>query len=238
MDRSRRKFFKTSSSLIGSLSLGQFTFAAKVPELARVQHATLEAAAEDEEFWQLVRQAYTSSGTMINLNNGGVSPQPRVVQDKQHLYTQFANESPGYYMWRVMGRERKQVRRQLAELAGCSAEEIAIVRNTTDALETVLQGIDWKAGDEVLTTDQDYPSLLHTLSMLEQRYGIQVRKISLPVPAEEEAEILQRFEEGISDRTRAMLFCHVINITGQILPAKSLCDLARKNGILSIVDGA
>jgi selenocysteine lyase/cysteine desulfurase len=242
METGRRKFLQKTGGLLGGAILSPWAKPLSShtlrDSLNRYADWSAETLAGDEDFWQIIRQAYTSSSTMINLNNGGVSPQPKVVQDKVHLYTQYANEAPGYYMWRVMGRERKQVRRQLAELGGCSPEEVAIMRNATDALETAICGLDLKAGDEILTTDQDYPSVLNGLAMQARRFGITVRKISLPVPIEDEAEILRLFEAGMTRKTKAVVFCHVINLTGQVLPAQKICALARERNILSIVDGA
>lgn len=196
------------------------------------------AVAQDEAFWAKVRAGYTASANLVNLNNGGVSPQPRAVQEKVETYHRFANEAPGYYMWRVMGRMREPVRRQLAAMAGCSPEEVALLRNATEALETVIFGLDWQAGDEVITTDQDYPAILDALDLRARRHGIVVRRLALPVPCEDPEEIVRRFAAAITPRTRALLFCHVVHLTGQILPVEALCELARQRDLLSIVDGA
>ena len=192
----------------------------------------------DEDFWQEIRRAYTESATLINLNNGGVSPHPKVVQEVVERYTQFANEAPGYYMWRVMGRLRTAVRRQLAEIAGVSAEEIAIQRNATEALEVVIKGLDLAAGDEILTTDQDYPSILNTLSMRERRHGIKVNKISVPVPCEDFEEMVESFRSAVTPKTKLIVVCHIINLSGQIMPIREICEMAHERGIEVLVDGA
>ncbi|MEL6253582.1 MAG: aminotransferase class V-fold PLP-dependent enzyme [Bacteroidota bacterium] len=192
----------------------------------------------DEDFWQEIRRAYTESATLINLNNGGVSPHPKVVQEVVERYTQFANEAPGYYMWRVMGRLRTAIRRQLADMAGVSTEEIAIQRNATEALEVIIKGLDLESGDEVLTTDQDYPSILNTLSMRERRHGIKVNKISVPVPCEDFGEMVESFRLAITPKTKLIVVCHIINLSGQIMPIKEICEMAHENGIEVLVDGA
>lgn len=119
-------------------------------ELQRCRHHTSIELAEDEEFWYSVQQAYTVSSSIINLNNGGVSPSPKVVQDAMKRYHDLSNEAPSYYMWRILDQGREPLRRNLASLAGCSDEEIAIQRNASEALETIIFGLDLKRGDEVV----------------------------------------------------------------------------------------
>ncbi|MEO0468224.1 MAG: aminotransferase class V-fold PLP-dependent enzyme [Bacteroidota bacterium] len=197
-----------------------------------------ELAARDEDFWHTVRQAYTVSAGMINLNNGGVSPHPRLVEEKVNRYNALSNEAPGFYMWRILGRTRPTVHQNLARLAGCKADELAVMRNATEALATVIMGLDLKSGDEIVVTEQDYPSVLNALDLRERRHKIKIKKISLPIPLNDPDEVVKLYSDAIGPRTKAMVFCHVIHLTGQIMPAEALCELARKNNIYSIVDGA
>ena len=242
MSLPRRSFFRYLGAAVGTAAAPQLLRGAGLQPhraaLASFVHHDLAEAAQDEAFWAQVRAAYTASTNLINLNNGGVSPQPRAVQEKVASYHRFANEAPGYYMWRVMGRLRDGVRRQLAALAGCEPEEVALLRNATEALETVIFGLDLAPGDELITTDQDYPAILDALALRARRHGIVVRQVSLPVPCEDPEEIVRRFAAAITPRSRALLFCHVVNMSGQILPVADLCALARTHGLLSIVDGA
>lgn len=193
---------------------------------------------DDEDFWAEIRRAYTESSTLINLNNGGVSPHPKSVQEVVERYTRFANEAPGYYMWRVMGRLRPAIRMKLADMAGCSEEEIAIQRNATEALEVVIKGMDFQEGDEILTTDQDYPSILNTLEMRRKRHGLKITKISVPVPCEDFEEIVDRFRKAITPNTKLIVLCHILNLSGQIMPVREVCKLAHEQGIQVLVDGA
>ncbi|MEM6800630.1 MAG: aminotransferase class V-fold PLP-dependent enzyme [Bacteroidota bacterium] len=225
----RRHFFRKASLLAGLGFVSPLLAEGKFESLFRL---------EEEDFWREIRQAYSASANLINLNNGGVSPHPKSVQALVDRYTQFANEAPAYYMWRSMGRLREGVRRQLADLAGCSMEEIAIQRNATEALEVVIKGLDFPPGSEILTTDQDYPSILNTLDMRSRRYGIKVNKIALPVPCEDFKEILERFRAAITPQTKLIVLCHIINLSGQILPIKEICDMAHERGIEVLVDGA
>ena len=174
----------------------------------------------------------------MNLNNGGVSPQPKVVQEAFESYTRFSNEGPAYYMWEVLGEGRESVRRDLAELAGSSPEELAIVRNTTEALETVIFGLNLKKGDEVVLTKQDYPNMINAWKQREKRDGIVLKWIDLPQLIEDESAIVEAYREQFTNRTKIIEIMHMINWNGQILPAKKLADAAHMEGIEVLVDGA
>jgi isopenicillin-N epimerase len=195
-------------------------------------------AAADEDLWREVQQAFTVDRNLVNLNNGGVSPAPAVVQEAMRRYLAYANEAPVHTMWRVLEPQKEGLRQRLARSFGCAAGEMAITRNASEALQICQFGFDLEAGDEVLTTDQDYPRMLTTFDQRMRREGIVVNTFPIPVPAEDPAEIVRRFEERITDRTRLILMCHMINITGQILPVRPVVEMARRRGIPVIVDGA
>jgi len=239
---SRRKFLQN----LGAASILPFVPAAlntnKSPEiLYQILNYNWEkggAAADEEDFWRLVQEAYTVSPNIINLNNGGVSPQSRRVQEAQDLYNRESNEGPAYYMWRIVDKGRLNVKRKLAEIAGASPDEIAIQRNTTEALENLIFGFDMKAGDEIITSSQDYPSMQNALNQRARREGIQIKRVSISVPLDNEEELVKRFEKSISAKTKMILLCHMINLTGQILPVRAICRLGRQHGIPVIVDGA
>ncbi len=206
--------------------------------VALVDHLSPEEAAMDEDFWFSISQAYSSSPNYINLNNGGVSPQPVVVQDALDRYNRLSNEGPAYYMWQVLKSGKELIREKLSKLAGCSTDEISICRNATEALNTVIFGLDLKKGDEILTSDQDYPNMMNALEQRKQRDGIVVTKVKLPVPAEDANEIVSIYEKAIRPGTRYILVSHVVFLTGQILPIKAICRMARQKGVGVIVDGA
>jgi selenocysteine lyase/cysteine desulfurase len=197
-----------------------------------------EAIAQDEEFWALVRTAFTLDPAITNLNNGGVSPSPRVVQDAMRRYLEQSNGATAYTLWRVLEPRVEEVRKRLAATFGCDPEELAITRNTSESLETVQLGLDLKPGDEVLTTNQDYPRMLAAWRQRERRDGIVLRTISFPVPPPSLDDLVSRFEKAITAKTRVILFCHITNRTGQIFPVKRICQMARQKGIETIVDGA
>ncbi len=194
--------------------------------------------ATDETFWFQVRQAYDVSTNLVNLNNGGVSPSPRVVLEAFEHYNRLANQLPAYYLFRDFKEKRAAVKKQLAGLAGCNPEEIALCRNATEALETCIFGLNLKKGEEILTTTQDYPSMLISLEQRTRRDGIILTKLTIPVPVEDEEEIVSIFEKAITKNTRAILVCHVINLTGQIMPIKKISDMAHNHGLEVICDGA
>ncbi len=216
--------------------------AAATQTLARVIAAAQDRSpaemATDEDFWATVRNEFTIDRLVINLNNGYVSPAPRTVQEAMKRYLDYSNMGPYPTMVRQLDPKIEMSRRMIAEAAGCDAEEIAITRNSSEALEIAQLGIKLERGDEVLTTNQDYPRMLNTFEQRARREGIRVKQISFPVPVTSMDDLYRRFEEGITPATRLILVCHITNRTGQIFPVRRICDMAHARGIKVIVDGA
>lgn len=209
----------------------------EIDELARGASSP-QAAARDETLWARAQDAFTPDRSLINFNNGGVSPAPRKVQEAHQAYLEHANQAPAYIMWRIQEPKKETIRARLAKLFGADAEEIAITRNASESLQTCQFGFDLEPGDEVLTTNQDYPRMLTTFRQRERREGIVLREISIPVPLTDPSEVVRRFEEAITDRTRMILMCHVVNLTGQVQPVREVVELGRRRGIPVVVDGA
>jgi selenocysteine lyase/cysteine desulfurase len=205
---------------------------------AAVQDRSPEEIARDETYWREIQQAFTLDRTIINLNNGGVCPSPRVVHEALKRYLDISNQSPVYHMWQILEPNIESVRRRLASEFGCDPEELAITRNASEALQIAQLGLDLKPGDEVLTTNQDYPRMLDTWEQRVRRDAVKLTKISIPTPATTLDEIAARFEKAITPKTKVVHFCHVINLTGQILPVADICRMARARGLTTIVDGA
>src|SRR5437879_2719086 len=205
---------------------------------ATINHQTAEASARDEDFWREIQQAFTVDRNIINLNNGGVCPSPKIVQDAMRRQLEFSNLAPAYSLWTVLEPEIESVRARLAASFGCDPEEMAITRNASEALEIVQMGLELKPGDEVLTTDQDYPRMITTWQQRERRGGIKLRMISFPTPPPSLDDLYRRFERAVTPRTKVIHFCHITNLTGQIFPVKKICQMARSRGIEAIVDGA
>lgn len=200
-----------------------------------------EEVAQDETYWSHIQQAFTMDRTVVNLNNGGVSPSPRIVQESLKRRLDHANSyPPPVALWQVQHPQYEDVRSRLAREWGVDAEEIAITRNSSESLQICQLGLDLKPGDEVLTTTHDYPRMITTFQQRQRREGITLRQFKLPIPCEDEDEIVRLFDSNITARTRLILMCHIINITGQILPVKKVVEMARgKNGgIPVVVDGA
>lgn len=197
-----------------------------------------DSVARDEDFWLNIRHAFTVDRNLINLNNGGVSPSPRMVMDTEKRYLEVENMSPSYYMWNVLDPGIETVRRRLARTFGCDPEEIAITRNASESLEIVQLGMELKAGDEVLTTNQDYPRMITTWKQRERRDGIVLKQITFPVPPPSLDYLAKRIEENITSKTKVIHICHITNRTGQIFPVKKICQMARARGIEVVVDGA
>ncbi|MEK7711054.1 MAG: aminotransferase class V-fold PLP-dependent enzyme [Planctomycetota bacterium] len=194
--------------------------------------------AGNEDFWFEVQQAYDVDRSLLNLNNGGVAPSPRVVLEAMHRHTEFTNHLPSRHLWEVLDPQVEPVRKRLAKHFGCDAEEMAITRNASESLETCLLGVDLQRGDEVLTTSHDYPRMLQTLRQREKRDGVVLKTFPIPTPPKNLSDITRLFEQNLTSKTKMILCCHVINITGQILPVKEIVDLGRAHGIPVVVDGA
>ncbi len=234
----RRSFLKTlgaasAASLFDPASIGALTRAT-----ARIASLSPEDAAMDESYWRDVQQAFTVSRSLIDLNNGFTCPSPRVVTDSLVDYIWQQEESPSYVVARLLPPRIETVRTKLARLFGCDSEEIAIVRNTSEAMEILLLGVDLKSGDEVVTTTQDYGRMRTTLDQRRRREGIEIKYITIPTPAKTDEEMIEGFRRAITVKTKMVLMSHQINLTGQILPVKAVCDIARERGIPVMVDGA
>ncbi|HUM47135.1 MAG TPA: aminotransferase class V-fold PLP-dependent enzyme [Chitinophagales bacterium] len=241
---SRRRFLQSSTALLASISVPAFSSKVSLSEInAAVKskaHLGTAGFTMDEDFWALIREAYTVSPTIINLNNGGVSPQTRHVQEMQYKYIQMSNEAPSYYMWHVLDQGREPLRQKLADLAGCDAEEIAINRNATEALETVIFGLNLKAGDEVILTKQDYPNMIHAWEQREQRDGIKLSWLNLELAKENDDYFIQQLSNAVTTKTKVVHVTHMINWNGQIQPVKKIADAVKKknSSIVVISDSA
>jgi selenocysteine lyase/cysteine desulfurase len=242
MSSSRRRFIQGVAGIGSYLSWRGIQKKADAEALAdafrKLSHAHAGNAVNDEAIWAEIRRAFTVNPNLINLNNGGVSPQPKVVQDAVDRYYHYSNEGPSYYMWRILDQGREPLRKQLADLAGTDAEELAIQRNTTEALDNVIFGLDLEKGDEVILSKQDYPNMIHAWRQREMRDGIVLKWLDFDLPQEDDAYFVDAYSQAISPRTKVLHITHMINWTGQILPVRKLCNLAQSKGLFSLVDGA
>lgn len=237
----RRSFLRTSTGVTAAFAIGSLR-----NDWARhVQAANHDAAgrspedlSDDEKFWFQVQQAFDIDRSLINLNNGGVCPSPRIVHEAMIRQLSFTNHAPSRHLWDVQDPQVELVRVRLARTFGCDPEEMAITRSASESLQIAINGIDLKAGDEFLTTTHDYPRMVNTLKQRMAREDIVLRQFKVPVPVKSHDQLVRLFEENITERTKVILLCHIVNITGEIFPIKRICEMARRRGILTIVDGA
>ena len=238
----RRNFLLASAGTISALELFAATdknFALQLEKhLNKLENMSLAGSAENEDFWGWVRGNYTISANLINLNNGGVSPQPKIVQEAHIRNYQLSNEGPSYYMWRILDQQREGLRNKLADLCGVSAEEIAINRNSTEGLNSIIFGLDLKEGDEVVLSTFDYPNMMNAWKQREKRDKIKLVWINIPQPLEDDKAIVKLYEDAITSKTKIVHITHVINWTGNIVPCKAIADMAHKKGCEVIVDAA
>jgi selenocysteine lyase/cysteine desulfurase len=240
---SRRTFFRqVSSSAAGALALPLFleqSYAGELESQSKKMALLSPAeAATDEDYWSFIKNEYTVSPNLLNLNNGGVCPQPKAVQDAHIRFYQYCNEAPSYYMWRVLDQGREALRSKLADLAGCDAEELAINRNATEGLNTIIFGLNLKAGDEVILTKQDYPNMINAWKQREKREGIKLVWLNFDLPQENDAYFVDKFVSAFTPKTKVVHITHLINWIGQVQPVRKIADEAHKRGIEVVVDGA
>jgi selenocysteine lyase/cysteine desulfurase len=241
MPLSRRAFLFGSTTGVAAVVLPAFRADAmqRVRDAGRVAAgAPAESLASDETYWSHIQRAFDLDSTIVNLNNGGCSPAPSHVLEAMIRDLKFSNEMPVHHMWAILEPRIESVRRELAREFGCDPEEMAITRNASESLETLIFGLDLAPGDEVLVTNQNYPRMLTSWDQRARRHGIVVKPISFPVPPPSSADVVERFRRAITPRTKVIEITHITNLTGQILPVRDVVRMARERGIEVFVDGA
>lgn len=228
----KRRFLKTFA---GGFSLATLNLE---KAFADVSHLPPQQLAENEDFWLKIRDNYRLKPDYINLENGYYCFQNQEVLEKYIQHVRDINYQGSYYMRTVQFENKANAQKQLAELLGCTAEELIITRNTTESLDTVIAGYDWKPGDEAVMAQQDYGAMLDMFKHQARRYGMVNKIISIPNHPKSDEEIVELYEKAITPRTRLLMVCHMINITGQILPVRKIADMAHRHGVDVMVDGA
>lgn len=194
--------------------------------------------ASDEEFWKEIRKGYQLKDDYINLENGYYCFLPQETLEHFIDHVREVNLQGSYYMRTVQWENKKKSTSKLAEMAGCSADELIITRNTTESLDLIIAGVPWEKGDEAVMAEQDYGAMLNQFRLMEERHGIVSRRVSLPNHPQSDEEIVNLYASAITDRTRLLMVCHLVNITGQVLPIRKICDMAHSKGVEVMVDGA
>jgi selenocysteine lyase/cysteine desulfurase len=192
----------------------------------------------DDEFWVSMRNRYQLKTGYINLENGYYNLMPEPILNEYIKQLKMMNQEASYYKRTKMADDKIMVREQLAALVGCDKEELIITRNTTEAIDTVICGIDWKAGDEVIFAEQDYGAMIDMFKQQAKRYGIINKVVSVPNHPKNDEELIELYQQQITAKTRLIMISHMINITGQILPVKKICDMAHSKDVKVLVDGA
>ena len=236
---SRRSFLASLSGAAVALPAFHAAAIRRVGESLAVAGTRLpHQLADDEAYWSTIQRAFDADRTYVNLNNGGVSPSPTHVLDAMIRDLRFSNELPVEHMWRILEPRLESVRRDVAQEFGCDPEELAITRNASESLETMIFGLDLKRGDEVVVSNQNYGRMLNAWDQRVRRDGIVVKQISFPLPPKSQQQVVDRFAEAITPRTRVIELPHITNLSGQILPVRDVVRLAKSRGIEVFVDGA
>ncbi|MFN8241806.1 MAG: aminotransferase class V-fold PLP-dependent enzyme [Bacteroidales bacterium] len=231
----KRKFLM-NSGLIGLGALvNPFRLSDLVESVASVPPSDL---ASEEDFWTTVRKGYRITDEYINLENGYYNFLPEQTLEKFISHIREVNLQGSHYMRTVQFTNKTAMAARLAELAGCPADELVITRNTTESMDIIISGLDWKPGDEAVMAEQDYPAMLDMFRQVSKRYGMVNKIVSVPLHPASDEEIVELYEKAITPRTRLLMVCHMINLTGHILPVRKICDMAHSKGVEVLVDGA
>jgi selenocysteine lyase/cysteine desulfurase len=231
----KRTFVKNA----GLLSLGSILGAEGLTQLIKsVSVFPVSVLAKDEDFWGKIRGDYLLKPDYINLENGYYCFLPQVTLENFIRHVREVNYQGSYYMRTVQFDNKKAMAAKLAELAGCSADELIITRNTTESLDMIIGGLDWKPGDEAVMAEQDYGAMLDMFRQVSKRFGVVNKIVSVPNLPVSDDEIVNLYAGAITEKTKLLMVCHMINITGQILPVRKICDMAHSKGVQVMVDGA
>ncbi|MCG6924978.1 MAG: aminotransferase class V-fold PLP-dependent enzyme [Acidobacteria bacterium] len=227
----KRSFLRTSASAGLGLLFGDEVWA----ELARLPASRL---AESEEFWGTVRARYRLKPDYVNLENGYYCIQSQPVLEAFIARVREQNYQGSYYLRTSQVPDKAAACEKLAAMAGCEPGELIITRNTTESLDTVISGFDWEPGDEAVMAVHDYPHMLAQFRLMARRHGMVNKLVTVPLDPKSDEEVVEVYAEAITPRTRLLMVCHMINITGHILPVRKIADMAHARGVQVMVDGA
>ena len=229
----KRNFIKT----LGALSVSSLVSASELTKIKSLSHS-LPKTRSDQELWATIRSHYTLKDDYINLESGYYSIIPNPVLEHFIKHVRHVNIEGSYYMRNDLKKNKDRVISELADLVGSTSDQIAITRNTTESLDLVISGFQWEKGDEAIYAKQDYGSMKEMFEQISSRYGVKNKIVSVPNHPKNDEEIVSIYESQITDKTKLIMVCHMINITGQILPIKKICEMAHTYGVEVMVDGA
>ena len=229
----KRNFIKT----LGALSVSSLVSASELTKIKSVSYS-LPNTKSDEELWTTVRSHYTLKDDYINLESGYYSIIPNPVLEHFIKHVKHVNIEGSYYMRNDLNKNKDRVISELAKLVGSTSDQIGITRNATESLDLVISGFQWERGDEAIYAKQDYGTMKEMFEQISSRYGVKTKIVSVPNHPKNDEEIVSIYESQITDNTKLIMICHMINITGQILPVKKICEMAHSYGVEVMVDGA
>jgi len=231
----KRTFLKNA----GLMGMSGFLSLDAISELVQsVSHISSTELASDEDFWATIRKGYRLKPDFINLENGYYNFLPEELLEKFIGHVREVNYQGSYYMRTVQSENKKDMASRLAAIIGCAADEVIITRNTTESLDMVIAGLGWKPGDEAVMAEQDYPAMLDMFKQVSKRFGVVNRIVSVPLDPKTDEEIVDLYAGAITEKTKLLMVCHMINLTGQILPIRKICNMAHSKGVPVMVDGA
>lgn len=231
----KRTFLKQMSLMSVGAPL---TFPGLERLIAEYANTPVEDLASQEKFWSQIRKGYRLKEEYINLENGYYCFLPQEILEHFISHVEEVNYQGSWYMRTVQWDNKKKVAAELAKLAGCGADELVVTRNTTESLDLIISGLKWEQGDEAVMAEQDYGAMLNQFDLVAKRYGVVPKRISLPNHPRSDEEIVDLYASAITSKTKLLMVCHIVNITGQILPIKKICEMAHKRGVEVMVDGA
>ena len=229
----KRNFIKT----LGALSVSSLVSPSELTKIKSISYS-LPKIKSDEELWATVRSHYTLKDDYINLESGYYSIIPNPVLEHFIKHVKHVNIEGSYYMRNDLNKNKDRVISELAKLVGSTSDQIGITRNATESLDLVISGFQWERGDEAIYAKQDYGTMKEMFEQISSRYGVKTKIVSVPNHPTNDEEIVSIYERQITDKTRLIMICHMINITGQILPVKKICEMAHSYGVEVMVDGA
>ena len=229
----KRNFIKT----LGALSVSSVVSPSELTKIKSISYS-LPKIKSDEELWSTVRSHYTLKDDYINLESGYYSIIPNPVLEHFIKHVKYVNIEGSYYMRNDLNKNKDRVISELAKLVGTTSDQIGITRNATESLDLVISGFQWERGDEAIYAKQDYGTMKEMFEQISLRYGVKTKIVSIPNHPKSDEEIISIYESQITDKTKLIMICHMINITGQILPVKKICEMAHSYGVEVMVDGA
>ncbi len=231
----KRDFIKTS----GLLAMGMcFKMPALANALESYGHLSAQNLSNEEAFWENLRKGYDLPKEFINLENGYYCVQPREILAGYIKHLERVNRLGAYYMRTRLLQDKLEVAALLAKQLGAEPNSLAITRNTTEALNLVISGFNWKVGDEAIYAEQDYGAMRDMFKQVGLRYGVKLKVVSIPNHPKSDEELVKLYEQAVTPQTRLLHVPHIVNITGHILPIRKICDMAHAKGVQVLVDGA